>query len=63
MVKKTQLFYLFYISCSFTLVVCGGWGDILPNLTNSREPEQHVFVPLEPEPLEKKIPGAGDAWE
>ena len=31
---------MFCISCSFTLLV---WGNknILPNLTNSREPEQH----------------------
>ena len=62
MVKKTQLFYLFYISCSYISSLWGG-GYILPNLTKSQEPEQHVFVPLEPEPLEKKIPGAGDAWE
>ena len=33
-----QLFYLFYIFCSFTLLVCGE-NNILPNLTNSQEPE------------------------
>ena len=59
---KTQLFYLFYISFSFT-VVCG-LKNISPNLINSQEPEPHVFGPLEPEPLKKnkKIPGAGVAW-
>ena len=31
----------------------------------AKEPEPGVFGPLEPEPepLEKKIPGAGAAWE
>ena len=54
MIKK-QLFYLFYIFCSFTLLVCGE-KNILPNLTNSQEPEPGVFCSLEPEPepLEKK---------
>ena len=47
MVKK-QLFYLFYIFCSFTLLVYGE-KNILPNLTNSQEPE----------PLEKKLTGTG----
>ena len=57
-----------YIFCSFTLLVCGE-KNILPNLTNSQEPEPDFFGPLEPqqEPLEKKIPGAkvraGAAWE
>ena len=32
--KKTQLFYLFYISCSLTLVVCGE-KNTSPNFTNS----------------------------
>ena len=44
----------FYISCLW------GGGDILPNLTNSQEPESHVFDPLEPEQepeqLEKEHP-------
>ena len=31
----------------------GGGGNILPYLTNSQEPETHVFCPLKPEPLEK----------
>ena len=31
---KTQLFYLFYISCCFTQVVCGE-KNISPNLKNS----------------------------
>ena len=56
MVKK-QLFYLFYIFCSFTLLVCGE-KNILPNLTNSQEPEPvraGVFWPLGA--------GAGAAWE
>ena len=59
--KKKQLFYLFYIICSSTLLFCGE-RNILPNLTNSQEPEP-VFLPLEPkpEPLEKRIPGAGAA--
>ena len=49
MVKKKHLFYLFYIFCSFTLLVCGK-KNILPNLTNSQEPE--------PEPVR-----AGAAWK
>ena len=55
MIKK-QLFYLFYIFCSFTLLVCGE-KNLLPNLTNSQEPEPGVFGSLEPEPepLGKKI--------
>ena len=44
MVKK-QLFYLFYIFCSFTLLVCGE-KNILPNLTNSQEPEPGFFWSL-----------------
>ena len=61
MIKK-QLFYLFYIFCSFTLLVCGE-KNILPNLTNSQEPEPGVFCSLEPEPepLEKKKSGADAA--
>ena len=52
---------MFYIFCSFTLIVCGE-KNVLPNLTNSQEPEP------EPEPLGKTIrsrsrlkikPGAG----
>ena len=59
-----------YIFCIFTLLVCGE-KNILPNLTNSQEPEP-VFGPLEPEPLEKKTRnrsrlgkkwGAGAAWK
>ena len=52
MVKKT-IILLVYIFCSFTLLVCGE-KNILPNLTNSQEPEPVFFGPLEPEPLEKK---------
>ena len=44
---------MFYIFCSFTLLVCGE-KNILPNWTNSQEPELGVFGYLEPEPLEKK---------
>ena len=50
---KTQLFYLFYISCSLTLVVCGK-KNISPNLTNSLEPEAEPELEPELEPLEKK---------
>ena len=35
----------------------------MPSLTNSQKPEPVFFGPLEPEPLEKKVPGAGAAWE
>ena len=38
--KKTQLIYLFYISCSFTFVVCGGkifWWSHLKMLTKFNE--------------------------
>ena len=62
MVKK-QLFYLFYIFCSFTLIVWGG-KNILPNLTNSQEQEP-VFLPLGAVAGadRKKIPGTGAALE
>ena len=61
---KNQLFYLFYI---FAFLVCGEM-NILPNLTNSQEPEPFFFVLgaarkkkyQEPEPLGKKS-GAGSA--
>ena len=64
---------MFYIFCSFTLLVSGE-NNILPNLTNSQEPEPVFFGPLEPEPEPeplKKIPGAeagagagaGAAWQ
>jgi len=43
---------LLYISCSFTLVVCGG-KNISPNFTDSQEPEPHAKK-QEPEPLGKK---------
>ena len=43
MIKET-IILLFYIFCSFTLLVCGE-KNILPNLTNSQEPEP-VFWPL-----------------
>ena len=39
-----KIIYMFYISCSFTIVVCEK--NIMPNLTNSQEPELHVFGPL-----------------
>ena len=56
MVKKKQLFYIF---CSFTLLVCGE-KNIFPNLTNS--PEPGFFGTLEPEPLGEKS-GVGAAWK
>ena len=59
MVKKTII--LFYIFCSFTLLVSGE-KNILPNLTNSQEPEL-VFWPLGAGATWKKIPGAGAALE
>ena len=55
MVKK--ILYLFYISCSFTLVVSGI--KYLAKLTNSQEPEPHVFAPWS----RKKISGAGATGE
>ena len=39
-----QLFYLFYIFCSFTLTDCGE-KNILPNFTNSQEPEPVFLAP------------------
>ena len=42
---------MFYIFCSFTLLVCGK-KNIFSNLTNSQE--LGVLGSLEPEPLEKK---------
>ena len=39
----------------------GGGGNILPNLTNSQEPEPHVFGPLVPEPFGKKVRGLSPA--
>ena len=56
---------MFYIYSSFILVVSGG-KNISPNLVKSRSrKEPYVFGPLELEPLEKKIlgAGAGAAWE
>ena len=62
MVKK-QLFYLFYIFCSFTLLVCGE-KNILPNFkTNSQEPEPDFFWGPWSRSRSKKIPGAWAAWE
>ena len=54
MVKNTIILLVLYFFCSFTLLVCGE-KNILPNSTNSQEPEP-FFCPLEPEPepLEKK---------
>ena len=62
MVKKTIVLLVLYFFA--TLLVCGG-KNILPNLTNSQEQEPVFFGPLEPEPHQKKIPGAGAeaAWE
>ena len=49
--------------CSLTLLV-GGEKNILPNLTNSQEP-QPFFLPLGDGAARKKLPGAGVgvAWE
>ena len=60
---KTQLFYLFYISCRFTLVVFLG-KKYFAIVKSRRRKEPHVFGSLEPqpEPLEKKT-GAGADWE
>ena len=60
MVKKTIILPVIYF-LQFYLTSCGE-KIILPNLTNSQEPEPGFFWPLgpEPEPLEK---GAGAAWE
>ena len=67
MVKKANiLLVLYFFFCSFTILV---WGEknILPNLTNSQEPEPGIFWPLgagaaqkkyqesEPGPLGEKI--------
>ena len=63
MVKKKIILLVLYFFCSFTLLVCGE-KNILPNLTNSQEPEPVFIVPLEPEPAgapRKKIAGAGAA--
>ena len=53
MVKNKPLFYLFYIFCSFTLQVSGE-KNILPNLTNSQEPEPLEKEYQEPDPLGEK---------
>ena len=56
---KIQLFDLFYVSWSFTLVVCGG--KISPNLTNSKDPEPQgaAFYGA----WRKKKWGAGASWK
>ena len=61
MVKKKQLFCLFHIFCSFTLLVCVE-KNIFPNLTTCQEPELVFLAPWSQSCL-KKIPGAGAAWE
>ena len=48
-----QLFYFFHIIFSLTLLDCGE-KNILPNFTNSHEPDQVFFGPLKPEPLKTK---------
>ena len=59
MVKKNNYFtcFIFFAVLPLvplvTLLVCGK-KNILPNLTNSKEPEPVFFGPLKPEPLEKK---------
>ena len=52
---------MFYIFCSFTLLVCGE-KNILPNLTNCQE-QDLVFWPLGAGAARKKMSGAGAAWE
>ena len=42
MVKKTIILLVLNFFCSFTLLVCGE-KNILPNLTNSQEPESDFF--------------------
>ena len=61
MVKKTIILLVLYF-LQFYLTSLRG-REFLPNLTNSQEAEPVLFGPLEPEPLEKKIPGAGAVWE
>ena len=60
MVKKTIILLVLYFLQFYMSSLSGE--NISSYLTNSREPEPHVFCPLEPEPLEK-IPGAEPAWE
>ena len=48
---------MFYIFLQIYLTSLRGKGYF------AKEPEPGVLGPLEPEPLEKKIPGAGAAWE
>jgi len=65
MVKKTIILIVLNIFCSFTLLVSGG-KNVLPNLTNSQEPEplfwplgagaaRKKYQELESEPLEKQV--------
>ena len=58
MVKQTIIFLVLYF-CSFPLLVCGE-KNILPNFTNSQEPEPGFFA-LCSRSRSKKIPGAGAA--
>ena len=51
--KDNHFTFLLFYFCSFTLIVCGE-KNILPNLTNSQEPEPGFFGPIEPEPIEKE---------
>ena len=51
MVKKTIILLVLYFLPFYLLVF--GEKNILPNLTNSQEPEPVFIGPLEPEPLEK----------
>ena len=61
MVKKTIILLVLYF-CSFTLLVCGE-KNILPNLTNSQEPEPGFCWPHGAGATRKKIQGPGAAWE
>ena len=65
---KKQLFYLFHIFCSFTLLVCGE-KNILPNLTKSQEAEPvgagcfWLLLAGDGATWKKTVAGAGAAWE
>ena len=61
MVKK-QLIYLFYIICSFTLLVFGE-KNILPNLTNSQEPEPVYLAPWSRIRSLGEKSGGGAVWK
>ena len=53
MVKKNNYFTCFIFLQFYLTSLLAGKKNILPNLTNSQEPEPFFFGPLEPEPLQK----------